>query len=334
MMFIKSTVGILLAGSVAAVLALPASAADLRLKFAGQFPIEHQGSIMMEQIKAEIEAADVGLKVTTFPANQLGSGEELLEDAIRGNVDMVYGFVYAHKDPAFEINSLPFLVSDWEEINYVYGDKTSAYNQIFAERLDNIGLHLLANNSEGFIGVVADKKPADWAGIGPKNMNIRVWSSNVAKVTTEALGYTTTTMNWAEVFPAIQSGIVDGAICCTAQNVYTTFAVSDVGKYFIPYGVFIEGTTYYASNKTWEKMNDEQKAVVTAAFEKGSAEFTQWNRDNDDSFRAKLLESGYEILDPSAEEKAALVAHVRTNVWPLVGEIVGQDILDRLLADK
>jgi TRAP-type C4-dicarboxylate transport system substrate-binding protein len=81
-------------------------------------------------------------------------------------------------------------------------------------------------------------------------------------------------------------------------------------------------------------MNEEQQAVVTAAFEKASAEFTQWNLDNDDAFRTKLLDSGYEILDPTAEENAALVSHVRENVWPQVGEIVGQDILDRLLADK
>ena len=334
MTFKKSVMGTLLAGAVAAVSALPAMAADLRLKFAGTFPVEHQGSKMMEQIKAEIEAADVGLKVSLFPANQLGSGEELLEDAIRGNVDLVYGFVYAHKDPAFEINSLPFLVSDNADVERIYMNRESAYNQIFRERLDNIGIHLLANNAEGFIGIVADKKPTDWAGTGTKDMNIRVWSSNVAKATTESLGFNTTTMNWAEVFPAIQSGVVDGAICCTAQLTYTTFAVSDVGKYFIPYGAFIEGSTYYASNRTWEKMDDSQRAVVTAAFEKASAEFTQWNLDNDDAFRAKLLDSGYEILDPSAEEKAAMVAHVRENVWPQVGEIVGQDILDRLLADK
>jgi TRAP-type C4-dicarboxylate transport system substrate-binding protein len=136
------------------------------------------------------------------------------------------------------------------------------------------------------------------------------------------------------VFPAIQSGVVDGAICCTAQLAYTTFAVSDVGKYFIPYGVFIEGTSYYASKRTWDKMTDEQRAAVAAVFEKASREFTQWNLDEDESYRAKLVEAGYEILDPSPEERAELVAHIRETVWPEVGSIVGQDILDRLLADN
>ena len=64
-----------------------ATAGDMRLKVAGVAPVDHYANEMLEQIKADIEAADVGLKVKVFPAAQLGSGEELLEDTIRGNVD-------------------------------------------------------------------------------------------------------------------------------------------------------------------------------------------------------------------------------------------------------
>lgn len=64
-----------LAGVLAMSVASLASAADMRLKFAGTFPVDHPGTKMMEQIKPDIEAADVGLKVSLFPANQLGSGE-------------------------------------------------------------------------------------------------------------------------------------------------------------------------------------------------------------------------------------------------------------------
>ena len=76
-----------------------ALAADMTLKLAGVLPVEHYGHKMLEQIKADIEGANVGLTVKYFPAGQLGSGEELLEDTIRGNIDIVYAFVYAHKDP-------------------------------------------------------------------------------------------------------------------------------------------------------------------------------------------------------------------------------------------
>jgi TRAP-type C4-dicarboxylate transport system substrate-binding protein len=71
------------AGTVALQLATPAFAAYMRLKFAG-----------------------------VFPANQLGSGEALLEDVARGNIDFASAFIYADTDQRLEFLSMPFLVSD------------------------------------------------------------------------------------------------------------------------------------------------------------------------------------------------------------------------------
>ena len=321
------------AGLLALSVALPVSAADLRLKFAGTLPVDHQGTKMMEQIKADIEGADVGLKVSVFPANQLGSGEELFEDAIRGNIDFVNGFIYSHKDPTFEINSMPFLVSNWDQMDKIVRNPDSAFNQIMSERLDNLGLILLNNNPEGFVGIVAEKKPEDWDGLGSKDMNIRVWSSNVVKETVESLGYNATTLAWAEIFPALQSGIVDGAICCTKQATYTVFAVSDVGKYFVGYDAFMEIASYYGSKKTWAKMNDEQRAVVKAAFDKASNDFFEWNKANDAQFATKLEEKGYEILVPTDEQKQAMAEHVRSTIWPQMEESIGKDVIDRIRGD-
>jgi TRAP-type C4-dicarboxylate transport system substrate-binding protein len=326
--------GAVLGVSVAASLATSAIAADITLKLAGVVPVEHFGNEVLEGIKTDIEAANVGLSVKLFPAGQLGSGEELLEDTIRGNVDIVHAFVYAHKDPILEINSLPFLVSSWDEMEKVYGSKDSEYSKIMTEVLDRMGLVFLANVVEGPIGVVSTKKPDNYATTGPKNMNIRVWSSNVAKSATESIGFNTTTMNWAEVFAAVQAGTVDGAICCTAQLTYTNFAQSDVGKYFIPYNAFVEASTYYASKKTWAKLDDAQRQAVQAAVDKAAVNFTKFARENDDSYITKLRESGWEVLDLTDEERGALAAHIKTEVWPQVEEIVGKDIIDRLRNDK
>lgn len=322
-----------LASVLALGLAPTADAKNLRLKFAGTLPVEHQGTKIMEKIAEEIEAADVGLKVTVFPANQLGSGEELLEDAIRGNIDFVMGFIYSHKDPAFEINSMPYLVSSWDEMEQTVRNPDSAFNQIIGEHLGKLGLRLISNNPEGFSNLVAEKKPDDFAGLGSKGMNTRVWSSNAVKDTMQAIGYNTTTMAYAEIFAAVQSGVVDGAICCTKQSAYSIFAKSDVGKYFVDYNAFMELTTFYGSQKSWDKMNEEQRAVVQAAFDSASDEYFQWNKANEEKYAAQLVEKGYEILTPTPEEITVLRDHVRATVWPSMAEVVGQDVLDRLQAD-
>lgn len=319
-----------LAGALALSAATIASAADMRLKFAGTFPIDHPGTKMMEQIKADIEAADVGLKMSLFPANQLGSGEALMEDTINGNIDFTAAFIYSHKDPRLEFLSMPFLVNNWDEMNSVMRNMDSPFNQLLQERLSELNLRLLANNPEGFTGIVANQKPDNWAGIGPKNMNIRVWSSPVVKDMVEGLGYQATTMAWGDIFPALQSGIVDGAICCTKSATYSIFAQSDVGKYYVQYNSVSELTSYYASEKTWARLSDEQREVVLAAFTKASDDFFAYNRANDAEFGKKLEEKGYEILALDADQQAAMASWVRENIWPTMADTIGEDALARL----
>ncbi|UWR40041.1 TRAP transporter substrate-binding protein DctP [Phaeobacter inhibens] len=328
----KTFLKYLAAGSVALQLAAPAFAADMRLKFAGVFPVDHQGSKMMEQVKADIEAADVGLKVSVFPANQLGSGEALLEDVARGNIDFAAAFLYADTDPRLEILSMPFLVSDWDEMNSVMRDLDSEFNTIIQETLSDHGIRLLGQNPEGFVGIVATEEPANWNNFDAKNMNIRVWSSNVVKSMVETLGYQATTMSWGDIFPAIQSGIVDGAICCTKTATYSIFAKSDVGSHFVQYNSIPENTSYYVSEKTWEELNEAQRDVVQAAFTKASDDFFAYNRENDAVFEQKLVESGYTILKLSPEEQEAMASKVRSEIWPMLEDSVGKDNIDRLLS--
>ena len=320
--------------AITAVLALNAGATfaqEMELRMAGVVPVEHFGNQILEEVEAEIEAADVGLSVTYYPAGQLGSGEELFESAARGNVDLVHSVIYAQRDPVLEINSLPYLVSSFDEMEATYLDSESSFNQIFAERLDRLGLRLLANAPEGFIGVVAEAVPENPTSLGDKGMNIRVWSSQVVKSTVETMGFNATTMSWGEVFAAMQSGTVDGAICCTAQLAYTAFATSDVGSVFIPYGAVVENTTYYASADTWEEMNDEQREVVQAAFDTAAQKYFGFAKENEASYLDQLKETGYTVVDVSDEERAAIAEGVREEVWPEISDIVGQDVMDRLM---
>ena len=307
-----------------------ASAADVTLKFAGTLPTEHFGHKILEAMAKEIEAAGVGITVKYFPAGQLGSGEELFEDAKLGNVDMVHATVYAQADQRLEIASLPFLVTTIDELRATYGDPNSKYNTIIREILADHGIQYLANIGEGLIGVVASQKPSNPGGFDDQGMNIRVWSSEVTKATMEKLGYRTTTMSWAEVFPAVQAGTIDGAICCTAEWAYTTFAVSDVGNTFVPYNAFVESTQIYMSQSTFAGLTDEQKAVVQAASAKASNAIIDQAWDRTEGFMAQLKDKGWEIVELSQAERDAIKSKVVAEVWPTVGELVGQDLIDRL----
>ncbi len=323
----------LLAIALAATLSSAAFAADVRIKIAGTWPAKHFGNEIMENMVKEIEDAGVGLKVSYFPASQLGSGEELVEDAIRGNIDIVQAFVYAQADPRLEVMNLPALVTTFDEMKAIYGDPNSNLNVIMKEILSDLGLVYLNLVGEGLVGVVASQKPNDPTGLGDKGMNIRVWSSEIAKMTTESLGYRTTTMNWAEVLPALQSGVIDGAICCTPEWAYSTFAVADVGGYFIPVNTVVEASAFYASQKTWDKLNPEQRAVIQAASTKAASQVMDLAWERSEGFTQQMRDAGWEILDFSPEERTAMITHIRENIWPELAGVIGQETMDKLTGE-
>ena len=317
----------------AVVFATAASADNVRIRIAGTLPTEHFGHAILEQMVEDLEAADVGIRATYFPAGQLGSGEELLETAIRGNVEMVHATVYAQRDPRLEINSLPFLVTTQEELLAMYGDNDSEYNQILAEILNSFGIQPLATIGEGLIGMIATERPANPTGLGEQGMNVRVWSSQIVRQTMEELGYQVTTMNWAEVFPAVQAGTIDGAICCTPEWAYSTFAVSDVGTTFVPYNAFIESTMIYANQEFYEGLTEEQREVLDRETAEASAEISRLAWERSEGFVDQLREAGWEIVEFTDDERMAIRAHIQETVWPSVAEVVGQDIIDRLVAN-
>jgi TRAP-type C4-dicarboxylate transport system substrate-binding protein len=106
-----------------------------------------------------------------------------------------------------------------------------------------------------------------------------------------------------------------------------------VGKYYSPGNTANEASAFYASGKSWEKLNQEQRDVIRAAAERAAltAINTSWERN--EGFIEQLKEAGWEILEYSPEERAAMVAHIQENVWPELADVVGQDLIDEMTAE-
>jgi len=311
--------------------AFSAQAQATTLRIATTHAPDQYASKVMQDIKTQLESAGVDLKVKLYMAAQLGSGEQLMGEAARGSIDIVHAFVYGNKDPILEINSLPYVVSNYDEMKKLYSPGSNYY-RIFDEHMDKVGLKLLGITGEGFIGVMSSSVPENYRTTGDKGVNIRVWSAQSAKLATNDMGYNTTTIDWGDAFPAMQQGVVDGMIGATPEATFTTF--KDAIKYYIPYNAFVENTAYYASNKTWEKkLNDEQRKVISEVFAKAASTFVDWSRQNDAVYLQKLQQEGKEILPVSQQEIAAIAQEIRAKTWPKLEERLGKEILDEIASD-
>ncbi len=301
------------------------------LRIATTHAPDQYASEVMQGLKKELEGAGVDLKIKLYMASQLGSGEQLMGEAVRGSIDIVHAFVYSHKDPVLEINSLPYLVSSYDEMAKVFSPGSNFYN-LFEKRMDNLGLKLLGVTGEGFIGVMSSSMPENYRTTGPKGQNVRVWSAQAAKLATHDLGYRTTTIDWGDAFPAMQQGVVDGMIGATPEAAYTTFR--EAINHYVQYNAFVENTAYYASKKTWtKKLNDEQRKVIREAFARAAATFADWSRENDAANLKKLASEGVKVLELSDAERAEIAKEIRAVTWPKLEERLGKEVLNSIVSD-
>ncbi len=304
--------------------------AETRLKVAGQHAPDHNATKQLNEIKKEVEAAGVGLKLQLFPSGQLGTGEQVFGDVAKGVIDIGHTFIYSHNDPLLEINTIPYLVDSYAQMNKVFTPGSNFY-QTYSDLLDKQGVKLLGIFGEGFIGVGASKMPTDATGFGKKDITIRVWSAAVAKETAVDMGFNTTTIDWGDVFPALQQGVVDGVIGGTPEANYTTFL--DAIKYYIPYNPFVENTAYYMSKTSWDELNAEQQKVIEDTFGKAAINSFASSEATDVEFMGKLAEAGVEVIALTDEERSAIAAHIRATTWPKLEETFGKDLMDQLKAD-
>ena len=107
------------------------------LKLAGSMPTDSPSSQGMERIKAYCEEKSGGrLKITTYPANQLGDSTLVIEDIMAGNVDMGCFFIGTSYDARIAINSLPYLATSVEDAKRTYSPGShyfDAYSKVLAD---------------------------------------------------------------------------------------------------------------------------------------------------------------------------------------------------------
>lgn len=88
----------------------PAAAAEITLRFAGQFPEEHSATKLMREITDGVQSRTGGrISIEVYPANVLGDYTIIYEDLMRGAIDMALISIPSQFDPRLELVYLALL---------------------------------------------------------------------------------------------------------------------------------------------------------------------------------------------------------------------------------
>lgn len=156
-----------------------------------------------------VEKSEGRIRLEVFPAEQLGSEREMIEQVQLGCIDMTKTSTSVLENfvPAMSVYSLPYVFRDedhlWKVLNGPIGQRLKQAGA-------SVGLTGLCYYDAGsrsfYTKDTPIQSPADLAGL-----KIRVQQSRTSMDMVRALGASPTPIAYGELYTALQQGIVDGA---------------------------------------------------------------------------------------------------------------------------
>lgn len=168
----------------------------------------YQGLVHFQKDIAKRTGGQITVRI--FYGSQLGSDEDILEQARAGaNVAVVIdGGRLSVYTPEFGILGAPYLVDDRHQARRLV--TSDLFHSWEGKLKDKARLQVLSFNWwQGERHVLAQKavaQPSDLHGL-----RLRTIGAPVFIETLRAMGASPTPLSWAEVYPALQQGVVDGA---------------------------------------------------------------------------------------------------------------------------
>ena len=191
------------------------TAADsIVLKMSTAQPEEHIASQTALRFADLIEQGTNGaVTVKMYFANSLGAQDVIVQGLMDGSIDLSLEFIDSTYNPVFEVQSLPFIASNFDEMEYIFSPGSQVYSLV-DKGFSDIGIKLLGVYCEGLTGVSCKNMPESYNTWDQKKEPIRVWNSAVAKAGMTAMGYNTVAMSstsWGKLTADQQKVVQDAA---------------------------------------------------------------------------------------------------------------------------
>lgn len=284
--------------------AASASAADITMRLHTLVKSPHPYNDMADFFKKEVEEKSGGsLAVKIFPAGTLGKDPAVLGEMKLGTIDLIIGSTSnaVKQAPEYQVFSLPYLYPGFDSLmkSVAPGTPVFAYYEGVYEARD-LGIKLLSMGASGNRHMSNAKGPVNKVA-DIQGMKMRTPPSPMIAKTWEALGTQPVAIAWTELYAGVQSGVADGLESSIAG--YMGQKLYEVAPYLALTGHTIQVNHFSIANRTWGKLSDEQKKIVSEAAVASQDVGITKTREYENSFVEKLQkEHGVTVTKPDLNE--------------------------------
>lgn len=318
----------------AAALCLPAWA-DISLKASHQFP-GGKGDVrdeMVQIIAREVNAAKVGLTIKVYPGASLVKAAEQWKAMQTGQIDMAsFPLDYASGfHPQFGATLMPGLVKSHAHAQRL---NQSPFMDEIRKVIEQGGARVLADAWLAGAFGAKDKcirQPDDVQG-----MKIRSAGSTFAQMWAGA-GASITSIASNEVYNALQQGVITGTDTSTGsmvsfrlyEQLQCVTAPGEHALWFMYEPVLI-------SQRSWDKLDDKQKAALTAASSKAQAYFAAESAKLDEKMNEAFKKAGKQVITLTEPQFDAWRAVAQRTSYKEFADKVpgGKELIEKALSVK
>ena len=279
-----------------------ARAADFSYKIANNQPLEHPSNVrLQEAVAAILEQTSGSVDIQIFPSNQLGADTDVLGQLRSGGVEFfqLSPIILSTLVPNASINGVGFAFPDYDTVWKAMDGELGAYER---GQIENAGLVVMDKIwDNGFRQTTSSTKPIT-APADLEGFKIRVPVSPLWTSMYTAFGAAPASINFAEVYTALQTGIVDGQ-----ENPLAIMQVAkmwEVQKYLSMTNHMWDGFWLLGNRRAWGALPEEAQQIVAdnfnAAADKQRADVMAMNA----SLRGDLESKGFTFngVDPKPFE--------------------------------
>lgn len=257
-----------MAAAVAVIAVVGTAQAAEKLKFAHVYettePYHTQALWAADEIK---KRTDGRYEIEVFPASSLGKETDINQGLSLGTVDIIYtGNLFAGKSYGpLSIAGAPFMFRDLD--HWKAYAKSGLFKELAGGYKDATGHQIIATTYYGSRHATSNKPlntPADM-----KDLKIRVPNAPLYMMFPKAVGANPTPLAFAEVYLALQQGVVDAQ-----ENPLPTIKAKkfyEVQKYINLTGHIRDSLLTIVGGPLWNSLPDGDKAIFSTVFAEAAA---------------------------------------------------------------
>jgi tripartite ATP-independent transporter DctP family solute receptor len=249
----------------------------------------HEAALKM----AEVAKAKSGgrIEIQVAPSAQLGDDAAMVTALRTGALDMSANSqgAVANAVPEYAAFGMPFLFSSLEQVSKLLdgplgrelADKSSEKGLVVLGYWDN-GIRHMSNSKRALT------KPDDL-----KGLKMRTPPDAVTVDIMQALGAEAQQIKFAELYVALQQGVVDGQEN-PLMNIHAS-KLYEVNKFISLTGHKYEMTPLLMSKRSWDRLSDADKKVLQEAATEATQLQRRLSKESDDKLIAELKAKGVQI---------------------------------------